>query len=184
MLKAFTLMEVIVVMAIIAIITGLSVVGIVRYKATVELNYVYTEFVSGVKTQRNKANNSISYNPSGAESLTFIAPAFYSIRLANNSYDFYICNFVGSNNLISCGLDTSIKKSTIPSGIEINANCYGFGFRLINSDLVKIDDNSFITNGGFQSTPNPGTCDINLLNSQTGINKIINIDFVYDKLNF
>jgi len=186
-MRGFTLLEAVIVMAIIAIISGLGIYGIVRYRSTVELNSVYSELVTSIKKQRNKAINSVVYNPSNQVGITFNAPDFYSLRfnLGTGTYDLYICNSVGSSKLITCIEDGSTETPILPKGTRITASgCESIGFALITSDIVRIDKSAFNGSGGYNSNPNPSTCTLNMFHTQANLTKIITVDFSNETLTF
>jgi len=184
MIKGFTLIEIVIVLGIITMITGLSILGIVRYKAAVELNSAYTDLISSIKSQRNKANNSVSYNPD-PNSPSFDTPSFYAIRFINNNYDLYVCQlFAPKSKSLTCLDELNAQPATFATGITLESNCPGIGFQSITTDLVKIDSNAFTSRGIFESKPNPAICSLTLKHNQTDSTKIININLVYDTLGF
>ena len=182
-MKGYTLVEAVVVMAIIIVITALGIYGIVAYRATVELNSVYTDLTTAIKTQRNKANNSVAYNPPGA-SRTFIAPDFYGLKFENNVYDFIYCNKLGLSNLIGCLKDETSNPSASSTEVTISSSCPGIGFEIINADSVLISQEAISATGIYQSSPSSSLCTITLTHTRTNFTKIITIDLAYALLSF
>jgi len=180
-MKGYTLVEAIVVMAIIVIITALGIYGIVAYKATVELSGVYTDVSTALKTQRNKANNSVAYNPP-TQSRTFLAPDFYGLKFENNSYDFVICNKLGLSNLIGCLKDETSNRNPGSNEVTISSSCPGIGFEIITADSVLLSPEALSATGTFQTSPAASICTVTLTHSRTNFTKIITIDLANDLL--
>lgn len=180
-MKAYTLIEIVIVMAIIALISGLSIVGIIRYKSSVEINATYTDIIASLKTQRNKAVNSVSYNPDPENIVGFNSPAFYALVFLNNKYEYYFCEEVGINNLVNCAKEENTSIIPPANEIVISSTCQGIGFKHLTGDIVKLNLQSN-GSGNFETTPSPGKCIINITHSQVDISRDIPVDVTYDKL--
>jgi len=189
--KAFTFVELIVTMGIISSISLIGILGIFNFKASSEINSVYSNLTSSIKELRNKASNSVIYNDPSTGIINSKAPALYSIRFFGNSYSFYICNKISpSSNKIRCAVDKTTPTYSLPQGIEIGANYSSLGFTLLDADLSIVTLNAysdggnsgdFITTGAILPS---STLRIAIINQQFNLQRLLNLDITYDKLDF
>ncbi len=179
MLKGYTLLELIIVMSIIAIITLLGVSGFVSYRSYVQLESAYSDFVTGLKLQRNKALNSVSYNHPDSVSLTVDVPDFYAVNMTNSSFKFYYCNKIGSSNYAICKEDLNSKALVLPNTIQFQPqDCEIIAFQRGTGDIYHIDKSAIDTESGvFEDTPSNITCSANITNLSNIFIKSITFDY-------
>jgi len=178
MLKALSLLELIIVMSITATLMGIGIVALIQYRASVQLETAYTDTVSAIKLLQNKANNSSSVT-SGS---TRIAPDIYALNFDNNVLTPYYCVISGgAGTLVHCDLYPS---STITSfqqvyNVNVTSNCAGAGFTRLSGDVVSINENAFRSNAGFNST---GACTLTLTQQDTFDTRVITFDLTLNKV--
>jgi prepilin-type N-terminal cleavage/methylation domain-containing protein len=86
--KAFTLIELLIVMVVIGIILGISVTGFRLYKANVAVQSTISDFITEFKTTRNTAQNySVYVDSANGIHWTY----YYAIRINEKSFEQLIC---------------------------------------------------------------------------------------------
>lgn len=150
MKKAFTLLQLIVVMGISAGLLGAGIYGLTSYQRYLQLQSGYNDLVSIIKTQQNRAVNSVSLTALGGQ-----APYIYALRIDNGNYTLYYCQNVAGS--IVCTLDASLGQlSQLASNdLQVTSNCSGVGFLKLSTDVVSLSANAFTGSG---SVGNTGTC--------------------------
>lgn len=134
-LKAFSLLELIIVMAVISVIMGISWSGIQTFRATSEMQNAYSDFVSNLKSLQNKSKNAVSSNLNGD------IPDYYFIVSSNNKYSIFNCVRTSVlTSAVTCNKDSSqnIRGLTDNILISLSGNCSGLGFSKLNSKLVTL----------------------------------------------
>ena len=103
MKTAITLIEIVVVMAIIAVLVGLGLIGMNIFRRTAQLQSAYNDLSSNLSSYRNMARNSVpSVRKPGATDIDRIVDS-YAVFFSNNDYHLYYCEDTGNIlNQYSC----------------------------------------------------------------------------------
>jgi prepilin-type N-terminal cleavage/methylation domain-containing protein len=128
-IKAFTLIELIMVMAIIATLAIMGVYGLTRFRGFLELQTSYNDIVSIIKTIQNSARNSIQLNDG-------TTPEYYTISFTDNKYSLLSCN---NANCISVSSSTDIQIGSSPRVVVVNENCSNIAFGRLTGNIVSIN---------------------------------------------
>jgi len=178
-MKAFSLLEMIIVLAVLAILMGLGWAGLINFRSTAEMQNAYSELVSVIKSEQNKAKNSVSSKSDGT------TPYFYTLFFANNKYYAFNC---GDNNTpnniaqnVRCTKDTSVIFRQLPTDIVVtpSSGCAGLGFTRLSGRFASIalPANNLETISTFDTTYTfSGTCNITLSHTQIQTQKTIDIN--------
>jgi prepilin-type N-terminal cleavage/methylation domain-containing protein len=188
-MKAFSLFEIIMVMAIVAILMGLGWSGLMTFRATSEMQNAYSELVSVIKTEQNKAKNSLS---AGTEGVT---PDHYSIFISGNQYFAYNCRKTSTvNNNVRCTKDSTFIARILPQDITINPSsntaatpfCKGIGFTRLTGKFVSFEavpDNLNDVNAFDTTFKGEGICTIKLFHTMVNAEKNIELNLDINSLN-
>jgi type II secretory pathway pseudopilin PulG len=170
-LKGTTLLELIIVMGVIAAVFGLGIAGLIKFQGTAEVQSVYSDFISNIKTLQNKAKNSVN-----AAATHDKAPYVYAVIFNQNKYTFYNCDKATSTTLI-CTEDTSnpevllsIKHSTLS-----NQGCDAVGFTRLTGDIISINTTNFTYN-------TTGACSYTFLQTSAQVTKDVNINLTSNSI--
>ncbi len=178
-LKAFSMLEIIIVLAVLAIIMGLGWSGLITFRSTAEMQNAYSELVSVIKSEQNKAKNSVSSKSDGT------TPYFYALFFANNKYYAFNC---GDNNTpnniaqnVRCTKDTTVIFRLLPVDIKLtpDTGCAGLGFTRLSGRFASIalPANDLESIASFDTTYSySGTCNIKITHSQLTTEKLIEIN--------
>jgi type II secretory pathway pseudopilin PulG len=185
----FTLIEALLVMAVLITVLGLSTVGVVRFRDSLELQNGYTDIVSYLGTVQNRARNSIAYNFEGNRPYV---PTFYSIYFENNDFSLLGCDET-SLGIVDCrSLEVDIKSNAFNEvTLELTGECGDnniIAFKRssieivgIQGDIIRIGDS--IT-GESLSTVNDGQCTLILGHSSLSSTREINFNLVSNTVSF
>jgi len=178
--SAFTLLELIIVMAIIVTLLGIGFSSLIGFRNTVQLQSVYSEFVENMKSLQNKARNSSSVNGT--------APFLYAIFIGSNlnTYTFGNCTKppAGATNFI-CNIDPKAAVVNIANTnvtfTAVNKSCQGLGFVRLPGDVISIDPVLAINQSGSYSltnslVPNLTKCDYTITNTQINVSKTVSVN--------
>lgn len=180
--KAFSLFELIIAMGVISVIMGLGWVGLLSFRSATEVQNAYSEVLSLIKTQQNKAKNSVS---SGADGQT---PDFYTLFLSGDRFYLYNCRTLVAPN-VRCTKDTATTIRILPTDIQIAGTCSNIGFARLSGDLVLLQSPSNISSllnvNTFDTTfsQSSGTCNINITTRSSNSNRTIEINFGNNTVN-
>lgn len=138
--SAFTLVEAMVVLAVLVAVLGLSTIGIVRFRDSLELQNGYSDVVSYLGTIQNRARNSIAYSFNGNEPYV---PQFYSLYFANDDFSLLGCE-ESSLGIADCiSLEVDIKSSAFQEvTFSLEGSCNNdtiIGFKRSSIDIVRIE---------------------------------------------
>jgi len=174
--KAFSLLELIVAMGVIAVIMGLGITGLVSLRTTVELQGAYSEFVENLKSLQNQGKNSTS-GSLGSNSVPFM----YGIFFTSTGYAFGNCDKPTSNQG-SCFIDSSLAKvNTLNKNVLITStdpsNCSGIAFVRLPGTNINVDPIIAINSNGSYNINNPILkCVYTIKHSQNNTIKTITIN--------
>jgi len=163
MKKAFTLLEAIIAMGIMAVLLGFSTFALVQVKATIELQNSYSDIASALQTTQNRARNSVT-----TPGATLSIPDYITVAFSPTTYKFQTCT-KGSSR-ITCTDDTASTKAIEILNVQIQPSngCNTIGFARLTSDIVSVDVNGIVTS--------TGTCTITITHTSTGNSRVISID--------
>ncbi|MEO6728544.1 MAG: type II secretion system protein [Candidatus Dojkabacteria bacterium] len=166
MKRAFTLLEAIIAMGIMALLLGTSTFALVQVKSTIELQNAYSDVLSALQTTQNRARNSVT-KPGSSSTV----PDYITIAFAPTTYKFQTCVKSGSTK-ITCTDDPATSKAIEILNVQVKAepsnSCVALGFARLTSDIVGVDGGGTITT--------TGSCTITIVHSTTGNSRVISID--------
>jgi prepilin-type N-terminal cleavage/methylation domain-containing protein len=174
--KAYTLVEIIVALAIITLMFGLGLYAANSFKSYVELQNAYTDLVGDLKTLDNAARNSV-YSRSKYETTGSIAksvPSAYTI-LFSDSVSQYSINYCDLNSTIYiCSEDKNIVNVQTKNNIKFSSSCDQIGFKTGTGDFIAMDT---------AGNPTAATdCVITIIHSKISSKKTINVSIKYNKI--
>lgn len=182
-IKAFTFLELIIVMTIIIIVSVLGISGFLSYREYVQLESTYSDFLTSIKLQRNKAVNTVAYNIPGEINLSVDVPDFYAVYANQSTFTLYFCNKIGSTQYANCQEDLDANKLIVPSSIQFTGNCGIIAFAKGSGDIYSINATAIPSAGGsgvFEDIPSTNTCSLNVSNIKTPFFKTLNVDYEKD----
>lgn len=159
--SAFTLLEMMVVLGVIAFLTGLGTIALIRFRNYTQLTTSFNELVTAVKVIQNNAKNSVA-SSALSNDIPNAVPDYYTIRVENNSYDFFDC--INQSNRIECSSSSTQQDINIPTGVQVQAEgCAGIAYERLTGNLVLVQ-----TNGAIYTTQLNGSCTIRLTSTSLG----------------
>jgi len=188
-LKAFSLLEFVIVFGVLAVLMGLGWTGLINFRSTAEMQNAYSELVSVIKTEQNKAKNSVSSNNDGG------TPHFYTLFFIGNKYYAFNCGnsvvpLSSSSSSITCTKDSTVLFRILPANIIINPDpqCAGLGFAKLTgkftSFTLPIGYGSLDTVTSFGTTySQSGTCNIKISHTLISTQKAIEVNLNQNNLN-
>jgi|SRR6185369_7444421 len=170
MKKAFTLLEAIIAMGIMAVLLGFSTYALIQVKGTIELQNAYSDVISALQTTQNRARNSVT-KPGSTNSV----PDYVTVAFSPTTYKFQTC--LKNSTRITCTDDTASAKATEILNVQIQPSngCNTIGFARLTSDIVSVDGNGVITA--------TGSCTLTIVHSSTGNSRVISIDLSSNNIN-
>jgi prepilin-type N-terminal cleavage/methylation domain-containing protein len=142
--KAFTLIELMIVMAVIAGLSVLGIVAIIQFRQGVRINNAVFEFNSIFQTMSNKARNAASISGQAG-----VAPDYYVLELLDSSFQVKSCQRTAIANAVVCSNHEQILE---PADIDwytgIANPCRSIGFERRTADIVFIQPTGTILNSG------------------------------------
>ena len=180
MKRAFSLLEILVVLAITAVVMALGTYSLLSFRNFTQVQNGYTNLVSLLKQQQNKAKNSISSEAKRDQSGSILdsIPDFYALSFTENKYSLYYCDKVG-NDRVNCFIENSqsIDQREFNS-IEIQLECegglLGLAFEKLSGDIIGFDES-----GNFTSL---GVCDITIGHVQFGSQRTIQVNLTENNI--
>ncbi len=165
-MKAFTLIELMVVFGIIALTLGLSIFGLTRFRASVELNTAYTNVISLINNTRNKATNAFGGSSGGSLQIRDL----FGVDFQSQQVNSIVCTANTDATVYSC-------QNTADSPISLNnmtINVVGcdtrFGFKRLTQDLISLTNVNTVVASGI--------CSVEIRHSFTNEVKTITINLV------
>ena len=145
-LKAFTLLELLIVMGIIALMSGLGIYGLVRFQANARLESSFNDVLTSLKSVQNMSKNSTAFNNQSAINPTICSsngvcvPDYYGIRFNSTGYSIIGC-LVSTTNII-CPDENVIEERLVTIGgvsIEFSGQqCEYLVFQRLTSDIKDV----------------------------------------------
>ncbi len=186
--KAFTLVEAMVVMGIMALVLSFGTVGVIRFRDYIELQNGFSDISTYIRTVQNMARNSVSYDNVGGVP---VVPDYYSIFFTANDFSLLACNDTGVINRVNCTQVTrDIQAPNFSKvGFSFGGDCGNrrlFGFERSTVDLmtyqgaVNQSGNLSLTNGVKQST---GSCTIIVTHSRSNSSRNITLNLTENSIN-
>lgn len=187
--KGFSLLELIIVMAVIAVVMGLGWSGLMSFRATAEMQNAYSELVSVIKTEQNKAKNSVSSGNDG------VTPYFYSLFFVDNKYYAFNCGdtrdqLSPTSNSIRCVKNPDVTFRQLPADIKIvpDSKCSGLGFAKLTGKFTSFTLPVTATNLDTVTSFNAmydqtGMCGIKIKHDLIPTEKIIEVNLDINNLN-
>lgn len=138
---AFSLLELLIVIAVIAIILSLGTYALISFRNYTQVHGAYTEFASLLNTARNKAHNA-SYSASKLEQTGSIAesiPDYYGVYIySDTSYGLVYCDDSLSGR-VNCLEESELPRQTLPQNLSLRADtCEGIIYKKLTGDILKI----------------------------------------------
>lgn len=160
--KAFSLLELLIVIAVIAIILSLGTYALISFRNYTQVQSAYTEFASLLNTTRNKARNA-SLSNSKLEltgSVSESIPDYYGILIySDHEYSEIYCEDSVSSS-VNCFRENEIASTTLPQNLSISSdNCEGIIYKKLSGDMFRI-----VNSNKIETT---GECSITFKHTQT-----------------
>ena len=149
-LRSFTIIELLVVMGIIAVMSGLSIYGLVRFQASTQVETVFNDVYSLFNTIENNARNSVSFKNASAltpnicitNDPTNCVPDYLGIKFDQDSYKVYACLKSGVNNIVcSPENEIEVQKATI-NGVSFDyrdTQCDYIVYERLSADMIDVE---------------------------------------------
>lgn len=182
-LKAFTLLELLIVMGIIALMSGLGIYGLVRFQANARLESSFNDVLTAIKSVQNMSKNSTAFNNQSAINPTICSsngicvPDYYSISFSSSGYRVIGC-LVSSSNIICPNENTIEERMVTVGGVNIEytgQQCEYIAFQRLTSDIKDIVGSPTWSESG------NSLCNIRLFNDY-GDQRIIEIDILSNSI--
>src|SRR5688500_12878978 len=110
-------------MGIIVMSLGLSILGVTRFRYSIELQNGYSDVLTYIQNVENRARNSVSsealYNSTGSYGES--VPDYYVLHFLDNDFSLLACNLNGSR-LICLNEEDNVKAERFNS-VTIAASC-------------------------------------------------------------
>lgn len=177
MSKAFSLLELIIVMAIVAVLMAMGAFFLVRYQSSVQLQSAYTYTVSSIRTIQNKANNSASVTVGSNR----VSPDIFAVRFNNNQMNPFYCLYSSGGALTNCNVypTSGIEQFENTYNVNATSDCTGIGFTRLGLDTLTFTNSAFTGNG---TTTTTGTCTITLTHKTTGDSRTLRVNLDQNKI--
>lgn len=186
LINAFSMLEIVLVLAVLAILMGIGWTGLINFRSTAEMQNAYSELVSVIKTVQNRANNSVS-------STSGLIPDFYVLVFSQNRYYSFNCCYndrcirTSPTNSLICTKDETINYRVLPADIVItpDSQCRGMGFgrltgKFISLAVPSIDSNTTRFSSNIQET---GICKVEISHTQIASKRDIEFNLNINSLN-
>lgn len=142
-IRAFTLIEVMVVLAIIAALSGLGITALIQFRNGVELNNGIFQLNSILQTAENNARNATSTGGTAGST-----PDYYVLEFGATSIQTKSCNKQGTSGT-TCTNNEVINE---PAGVDwyttTTTPCVGIAYEKRSGDLVFRQANGTIVTTG------------------------------------
>ncbi len=181
--KAFTLVEAMIVMGIMAAVLGFGTVGIFRFRDYIELQNGYADITSFLRSIQNSARNSVAYDESGGQP---IVPDYYAVWFTNEDFSLFACNDRNNNNIDCVPLSRNQQTPNFSNvNFEFGSTCGNrlYAFERSTADLIRIRGNvnsSGISNGDPDTF---GECDITVVHTNSNSTREISLNLTQNSIN-
>lgn len=147
---AFTLLELIIVMAIVGIMSALGIQGLVLFRQTTQFKQAEADVITVFNNVRNKARNSVASGSLVSDS-TLLPDAVvdgYAIYFENDTYSLYRCDqFVNQWGVLMGDCEGGLEEDDIkPRSLqEVNvfplhsATCVGLFFERLSGEIYAME---------------------------------------------
>jgi prepilin-type N-terminal cleavage/methylation domain-containing protein len=158
-LPAFTLIELIAVLAIMAIVTGISLQAMLVFRQTVQFQQAESDFISALRTTQNRARNSVSSAALLAQGVPLIEAGVdgYALFFRGNNYSMRYCTRVSAIRYDCLGVEQPNLKAGEFSDVGVISTdtnkCSGILFTRLNADILALGSE-------IGDTSNTGTCTV------------------------
>lgn len=151
--RGFTLLELLVIMGIIAAITGMGIYGLSRFQANTQVQTAANDTITLLRTVQNDARNSVSFvddsslDPSICSSNGNCVPDYYGVNFDSQGYHVYGCLQSGSNIVCPSQNEIEIDGVSFP-GITfsyIGTACGYISFERLTGDIKDVNGNPLWT---------------------------------------
>ncbi|MEP7103473.1 MAG: type II secretion system protein [Candidatus Dojkabacteria bacterium] len=168
-MKAFTLLEAIIAMGIMAVLLGFSTYALTQVRSTIELQNAFSDVASALQVAQNRSRNSAT-KPGSPN----VAQDYVTVAFRNTTYAFQTC--IKGASRVTCVDDTANAKAieVLHSTIQPSVNCNTIGFSRLTGDIVTVDSNGVVNSSG--------TCTIKISHTATGNFKQISIDLTSNNI--
>ena len=177
-LRAYTILELVIVMSVIAVMLGLGISGLNTFKRNAEFNSTYTSVVTNIRTVQSRAQNSVSEDSGQTPS------DYYGIFFTQNQYFSYRC--VRSSNNLNCSKtvrmfqDTSLLNATFTLG-----TCRNVLFERLTGKLYSVTYTGSLTDTLVTGLPSKTNNQCNfVLNGGNGDSKDMNFNLLTNQVSF
>lgn len=177
-LRAYTILELVIVMSVIAVMMGLGIVGLTTFKRNAEFNSSYTSLVTNIRSIQSRARNSVSED-SG------VTPTdFYGIFFTQNQYFSYRCirvtNNLNCSKTVRLFQDTSLLNATFTFG-----NCRNVLFERLTGRLYSVQYTGQLTDAIITGLPSKTSSQCTfVLNGGNGDSKDMIFNLVTNQVSF
>lgn len=149
---AFTLLELLVVMGVIAMMTGMGIYGLTRFQANTQVQTVTTDTLTLLRTVQNNAKNSISFatTPTANDicsSNNNCVADYYAVTFSSSDYQVFACQKSGSNITCPSQNNLNIQSVTYPD-ITFSyegTGCNYIAFQRLSGDIIDVQGNPLWT---------------------------------------
>lgn len=177
--KGFTMIELIVVMAIIAVLIGLGVEGLIRFKSLVEIQESGRQTISLMTLMKNSAKNDVR-NPNG--NINF--RGYKLVFNPSNARFVYGCESTSilSNTSWTCTYDERLANVLLPNELPLKTEstlvgsvpqCISVYFESLTGDIL-------IETVSTNSQPIQGKCFISFVDANNRYKSYLYIDAIED----
>jgi prepilin-type N-terminal cleavage/methylation domain-containing protein len=186
--RAFSLVELLVVMGIIAMVSGLGIYGLIRFQANTRLQTKLGDINSVLSTIQNNSRNSTAFENNGnvddrlcLNHINKCVADYIAINFSSSDYEVFACQ--RSGEIISCPNNNKLEsfRSVVVPDISISYrgnSCEYIAFERLTVDIIDVTGNPVWQESEHES------CEI-VISNEFGDQRIIVIDLqtnsiVYD----
>jgi prepilin-type N-terminal cleavage/methylation domain-containing protein len=175
--KAFTLLEVMIVMSVIVAMLSIGTYSLIRFRNYTIFQSNYRDFISNIKSVQNSARNSVispkKYNTTGEPILSTVDA--YMIYIENSEYSAYYCNYgTPKDSVFLCGKESELINIEVSEKVTISSiDCLGVGFKRSSGDIFLITAALQVPQYNYSTT---GTCVVKVEEKDFGSSKTIAIN--------
>jgi type II secretory pathway pseudopilin PulG len=159
--KGFTLVEALVAMGITAALLGLGTVGIMSFRATVELQNANSDTFSFIRTLQNRARNSVSFTLNGEQ----VIPDYYGFTVSGSDLLAQYCQESGST--VTCAPLPQQLNQNISEKISLDFDCEGILFSTLNENIFELSNNTLVDDS---------QCQLRIIHTSNSNSRNINFD--------
>ena len=174
---AYTIVEILVVLGIIAVLSGVGIAGMTLFRRTVQIEQAKNDLLSALRETGNLARNSVSSAVRGTDVLSGRVDGYaLFIDLQEGNYSLRYCikgSFIGQLQYDCTGVEKSSSQMLSAPEVDIfpvdPAKCQGIFFARLTGDISALSSD-------IGAPDDVGNCILNLTHTQGGELRQINID--------